>query len=203
MYKSKGGDIVFETIKKVAELNGGYICTKDVLDLGINKVQLKKYVDQGYLEKVKHGIYQLKSFFTDDYYEVVLANKNIIFSNETALYLHGYTNRVPNMISVTVPSGHNLHKKNLKYYYTKQETINLGVIQVLTENDNPVNAYDIHRTICDIIKNQKRIEQQVYLQGIQNYFNGSDKNIRMLLKYARELNIEEKVLNIVQLFYQP
>lgn len=154
MYKSKDGDIVFETIKKVAELNGGYICTKDVLDLGINKVQLKKYVDLGYLEKVNHGIYQLKSFFTDDYYEVALANKNIIFSNETALYLHGYTNRVPNMISVTVPSGYNLHKKNLKYYYTKQETINLGVIQVLTENDNPVNAYDIHRTICDIIKNQ-------------------------------------------------
>lgn len=203
MYKSKEGDIVFETIKKVAELNGGYICTRDVLDLGINKVQLKKYVDQGYLEKVNHGIYQLKNFFTDDYYEVALTNKNIVFSHETALYLHGYTNRVPNMISVTVPSGHNLHKKNLKYYYTKQETINLGVIQVLTENDNPVNAYDIHRTICDIIKNQKRIEQQVYLQGIQNYFNGSDKNIRMLLKYAKVLNIEEKVLNIVQLFYQP
>lgn len=203
MYKSKGDEIVFDTIKKVAELNGGYICTKEVLDLGINKVQLKKYVDKGYLEKVDHGIYQLKSFFTDEYYEVALTNKNIIFSNETALYLHGYTNRVPNRISVTVPSGYNLHKKNLKYYYTKKEWINLGILQVKIENGNPVKTYDIHKTICDIIKNQRRIEQQVYLQGIQNYFNGSDKNIRLLLKYAKALNIEEKVLNIVQLFYQP
>lgn len=194
---------MFESIEKAAGLHGGYISTKEVLELGVNKVQLKKYVDQGYLEKVNHGIYQLKNFFTDDYYEVTLANKNIIFSNETALYLHGYTNRVPQKISVTIPSGYNLKKKNLKYYYTKQDCINLGVIQVFTENGNPVNAYDVHRTICDIIKNQRRIEQQVYLQGIQNYFNGSDKNIRLLLKYARELDIEEKVLNIIQLFYQP
>lgn len=102
---------MFESIKKAAERQGGYITTKEVLDLGVNKVQLKKYVDQGYLEKVNHGIYQLKSFFTDDYYEAALVNKNIIFSNETALYLHGYTNRVPQMLSVTVPSGYNLKKK--------------------------------------------------------------------------------------------
>lgn len=102
---------MFESIKKAAERQGGYITTKEVLDLGVNKVQLKKYVDQGYLEKVNHGIYQLKSFFTDDYYEAALVNKNIIFSHETALYLHGYTNRVPQMLSVTVPSGYNLKKK--------------------------------------------------------------------------------------------
>lgn len=194
---------MFESIKKAAERQGGYITTKEVLDLGVNKVQLKKYVDQGYLEKVNHGIYQLKSFFTDDYYEAALVNKNIIFSNETALHLHGYTNRVPQMLSVTVPSGYNLKKKNLKYYYTKQELINLGVTQVVTENGNPVKAYDMHRTICDIIKNKRRIEQQVYLQGIQNYFNSSDKNIRLLLKYASALNVDERVLNIIQLFDQP
>lgn len=61
----------------------------------------------------------------------------------------------------------------------------------------------MHRTICDIIKNKRRIEQQVYLQGIQNYFNSSDKNIRLLLNYASALNVEERVLNIIQLFDQP
>lgn len=204
MYESKGGDIaMFDAIEKVAELNGGYISTKEIVEVGVNKVQLKKYVDQGLLDKVGHGKYQLKNFFTDDFFEVALANKNIVFSNETALYLHGYTNRVPLTLSVTIPSGYNLHKKNLNYYYTKKDLINLGVTQVKTENGNLVNVYNVHRTICDIIKNKKRIDRQVYIQGIQSYFSSHDKNMRLLMSYARKLNIEQKVIEIVQLFYVP
>lgn len=68
----------------------------------------------------------------------------------------------------------------------------MGLITVSTPQGFKVNAYDKERCICDIIKNRKSIDKQIYVQAIKEYFNGNYDH-RKLLKYAKIFNIEDKV----------
>ena len=56
----------------------------------------------------------------------------------------------------------------------------------MSPQGNPILVYDVERTICDIVKNKKRIEQQVYVQGLQNYFLKGKPNLRKLSKISKE-----------------
>ena len=68
---------------------------------------------------------------------------------------------------------------------------------------NILNVYDMERTICDIVKNQKKIELQVYLQAIKNYFQRKDKNLRKLARYAKKMGIQDKIRDIVYMHMEP
>ena len=45
-------------IKQFLDANRGYISTSDFLKLNISKPLIKKYVDNGLIKKVSHGLYK-------------------------------------------------------------------------------------------------------------------------------------------------
>ena len=59
------------------------------------------------MEKVAHGIYILDDVWPDELFVLQQRNKNIIYSGETALYLHGLIDREYSHICFTVPTGYN------------------------------------------------------------------------------------------------
>ena len=67
---------------------------------------------------------------------------------------------------------------------------------------NIVRAFDKERTICDFIKNRDKIEMQVYVEVLQNYFNGKVK-LNKLSNYARKLGVNDKVEQVVTLMMKP
>ena len=78
-----------------------------------------------------------------------------------------------------------------------------GCRKIQSPQGNNILVYDKERTICDIIKNKNRIDRQVYIQGLQSYFLNGKPNIRRLSRYAKALNIQSKVMEIVALYMQP
>jgi len=52
------------------------------------------------------------------------------------------------------------------------------------------------------IKNKEQIEMQVYVEVIQNYFNGKVK-LNKLSRYARKLGVNDKVEQVVTLMMKP
>ena len=50
----------------------------------------------------------------------------------------------------------------------------------------------MERGICDLIRDKKSIDAQVYTQAIKEYFNRTC-NPRKLIKYARQFNLEQRV----------
>lgn len=60
----------------------------------------------GELERIAWGVYVAKDMIEDEMYVFQSRNKRAVFSHETALYLHGLTDRTPLAFSVTVPSGY-------------------------------------------------------------------------------------------------
>lgn len=172
----------------------GYLLTSDVLANAISKHTLSDYVQKKGMERVAHGVYLDQETLLDDYYILYLRNKRIVFSLDSALYLHGLTDREPAMTTVTTPKGYNsshLTKQGIKVIHTKW--FELGMSDIQTNQGNIVPVYDKERTICDIIKNKKNIEIQTFQTAMKEYMNSSGKRIDNLMFYAITLGIEDKV----------
>ena len=57
-----------ERLDELLEQKDGLLLTKDIVEAGISKQLLGKYVKKGYIERVAQGIYLSKEAFEDEMY---------------------------------------------------------------------------------------------------------------------------------------
>lgn len=192
----------YDKILIYAKENNGYITTKEVETLDINRFFLSNLVKDKKLERVGTGIYKLPECPIDHFYILSKSSKSMCFSHDTALYLHEMSDRIPLIYDVTVPhnySGNLLNNKNVSLRYVKSDIFNLGMIEIKTINGLAVKCYDLEKTICDIIKDKKNMDKEVYTKALKWYAERKDKDIFKLVKYAKILDIEREVVEIMQL----
>ena len=176
--------------------NNGYLTTKDVTDNNIPRTYLTKLIKKNKIERVSRGVYIKKNVLVDEFVILQSKSKYAIYSNTTALYLHGFSNRIPIRYDITVKSGYkgSLQKeKNVNLFYTKKELLELGVINYKLDSGNIIRVYDLDKTICDIIKNKKKIDAEIFNKAIREYFYSNKKNTLKLYEYAKKMNIYNKV----------
>ena len=77
----------------------------------------------------------------------------------------------------------------------------LGLIEVKTKFGNKVKAYDLERSICDVIKFRKRLDLDTVKYSIKKYLKSNKRNMKKLLEYAEKLGIKDEVIDIVSLLY--
>lgn len=181
----------------------GYLTTKDVNDNNIPRFYLTKLIKEGKIERVSRGVYIKKNELVDEFVILQSKSKNAIYSNTTALYLHGFSNRIPIKYDITINSGYNgsLQKEdNVNLFYTKRELLELGVIDYKLDSGNIIRVYDLDKTICDIIKNKKKIDAEIFNKAIREYFYSKKKNTLKLYEYAKRMNIYNKVRDAFEVF---
>lgn len=186
----------FELLDELVEKGNGYLQTSQVLDNGISKPTLADYVNKRNMERVAQGVYLAEDAWKDELYILHLSNSRIIFSHETALFLHGLMEREPKDISVTVRAGYNashLRKKGIRVYQVKPEIEKLGALDIQTGFGNTVRAYDMERTICDVIRYKEAMDVQVFQYAMKEYMGSTNKNLNHLMTYAKKLHIESAV----------
>lgn len=174
----------------------GYLTTKDVTDNNIPRVYLTKLIRDNKIERVSRGMYIKENDMPNEL--VVLQNKSkyAIYSNMTALYLFGFSNRIPIKYDITVKSGYKgslQNDKHVQLYYTKEELLNLGVIDFKVDYGKTIKVYDLEKTICDIIKNKRKIDAELFNKAIREYFYSKQKNTLKLYEYAKKMRIYNKV----------
>lgn len=86
---------------------------------------------------------------------------------------------------------HNFGK--VEVHTVSDKLYDMGVCEIETRYGNRVRTYDIDRTICDIIKQKGKIDIQIFVYAVKEYFERLDKNIPNLAKYAKALNVEQAV----------
>lgn len=191
----------YDKILNYAKENNGYITTKEAETLNINSTFLSNLVNDGKIERVGIGIYKLSEYPIDNFYILSKSSKNMCYSHATALYLHDMSDRIPLVYDVTVPynySGNLLNNDNTSLRYVKEDIFELGMIDIKTINDLTVKCYDLERTICDIIKDKNRMDKEIYSKALKEYARSKSKNILKLVKYAKELNVEEEVIELME-----
>ena len=180
-------------LMNVIEDNNGLILTKNIVESGIPRQYLSNFVKEGLLERIAHGVYISPSSFEDEMYILQSINNRAIFSHETSLYLHDLTDRDPINLSVTVPSGYNaskLKEDGLDVYFIKKELYNLGIMGSKTVYGRPIFIYNKERTICDIVRSRSSIDISILNEGLKRYVEDKEKNIPLLMRYAKQLNIQ-------------
>lgn len=192
---------MLEKLKKISEENKGLIFTKDVTNAGIRREKLREYVESGRLIRVKRGVYCFSDEMVDEYFLLQLRAPGLIYSLGTALYFHGYSNRVPNIISITVVQGYNTHRiadKKIRVRYSKADIFEIGLSSITTPQGSEVRCYNLERTICDIVKERTKIDPQIFSDAMNQYFGNKRINSKRLMEYAKELGIEEDIIKYLE-----
>ncbi len=185
-------------ILELAKNNNGYITTEMVENHKIKRQFLSYLVKKGKLEKIDRGIYILSDELEDIYYVLQNKSKNLVFSHTTALFFHNLSDRMPHIIDLTVTDtyrGSLQTKENINLFRVKKDYINLGVNYANSPFGNKIKIYDIERCICDIIKNKRDIELELFNKAIRGYHSSKDKNLVKLMEYAKKLDIEKELLS--------
>ena len=182
--------------------NNGFLRNKDLVDNNIPSVYLTRLVNNNVIERVSRGLYVRTNSLPDDLVILQNKSKNAIYSNLTALYLYGFSDRLPIKYDITVNSGYNgsiQEVDNVNLFYTKKELFNLGEIVYRLDSGNLIKVYDLERTICDVIKNKNRLDQELVNKALRKYFYSKEKNTLKLYEYAKKMKIYKKVRSVFEI----
>jgi predicted transcriptional regulator of viral defense system len=190
-------DYYIDHLKLLVEQNGGVVSAGDIQKAGIARAAIYDGLSRGIILKESHGNYVLADEQPDEFRIIQSRSDKLIYSHGTALFLHGMSDRVPHKLDITVPQGDNVSRikriyEQTQFHYCKKELWNLGIVTLKSPQGYDVKVYDLERCICDLIKDKKSIDSQIYTQALKEYFSGKC-NPRKIVKYARQFNLESKV----------
>ncbi len=185
-----------EIMDNLLEQNNGYLLTSDVVEAGISKPYMLDFVKKRRLERVAQGVYMSDDTWHDELYIIHLRNKEVVFSHETALHLHGLMEREPTQIMLTVGRAYNashLRSKGYLVHTVSRELVELGRTTAETSYGNTVSVYDMDRTVCDMVRSKDRMDIQVFATAMKEYMQSKKKNLNSLMTYAKAFGIENTV----------
>ena len=198
--KAKVGEHVdIRTIaKQVIIEKGGIAKAADFVQAGIHAADVVNMCNAGYLDRIRHGYYQLAEADTSSEEQLlaVLIPKGIVCV-ESALFHYGYSDFAPRKWSIAVPRSMSRTKLDvdalaLQTYYVQPEIYELGRV---TDDFSGVklSIYDRERTICDCFKYRSRLDHEIFSKALNAYAEDEKKNLQNLYIYAKKLRVYKKV----------
>lgn len=159
-------------------------------------------IDKGYVEKIKTGYYEWVD--GEPVSDAVVIRKLFpegVICLESALYIYGYTDRTPLAWHIAVSKNKTKSKYRIDYppmifYFIIDAYLDIGRTEIMYE-DYPITIFDRDRTICDVIRYEKKMDKEVFNVAIKAYAKDAKKDITNLMKYAEEMRIKNKVSTII------
>ena len=192
-----------EIIQNVIKNNGGIAKTSDFADKGINKCEVAAFCKKGIIERIRRGFYQLPR--SNSMSEEQLIHEFLpegIICVESALFHYGYSDFSPREWSIAVPRTASRTVKNIeefpiKAYYIQKHILTIGKS---TDNFNGVTlpVYDRERTICDCFKYRTKLDNEIFNKAVNAYAGDEKKNLTNLSKYAKEMKLYARVMNVME-----
>ena len=185
-----------EKIDKLLAADPDEIITpQKVQQAGLQRGILRQLTGNNTLTRISRGIYIRSEVWEDDLYLLQKRYRRGIFSHETALYLHGFSDRYPHRYTITFPKGYNapsLKQELVNIVRVKTDYYSLGVIEKKSLCGNPIRIYDLERTLCDIVRGTG-CDIQLVLPAIKKYAASRNKSMYKLMDYAEKLHVEPKI----------
>lgn len=199
-----GENVDIKTVtKQVLIEKGGVAKSADFVAAGIRAVDVVNLCNAGYLDRIRHGYYQLAEADTTSEEQLLatLIPKGIVCV-ESALFHYGYSDFAPRKWSIAVPRSMSRTKLDvdalvLRPYFVGPEIYELGKV---TDDFEGVSlpVYDRERTICDCFKYRSRLDSEIFNKALHAYANDTQKNLQNLSLYAKKLRVYKKVTELME-----
>lgn len=189
--------------RDVIESKGGIAKSADFVAAGIRAVDVISLCNAGYLDRVRHGYYQMagQNEAMEEQMLATLIPQGIVCV-ESALFHYGYSDFAPRKWSVAVPRTISRTKLNvddlpLQTYFVQQDLYELGKT---TGDFHGVTlpVYDRERTICDCFKYRSRLDTELFSKALNAYANDPQQNLSNLSIYAKKLRVYKKVIELME-----
>ena len=190
-----------DVLNSLIKHSNGYLFVSEVQAASVSRTYLAEYVRDNHMERVAKGIYISESVWPDELFIMQKCYPGTIISGETALYLHGMTDREYGEVCVSVPqkfSGSRLKARGVVIHREKPEFYSLGITEINTNYGNTVRVYDRERCICDLIRYRKKYDIQTFQTAIREYMHSKNKDLSKLIQYAQNLNVKDEVMKYVE-----
>lgn len=188
-----------EYLNQLITKNNGIIKSSKLSEDNIPRQYLKLMLEKKLLTKVSRGIYIINGNFEDELYIYQQRYAKGIYSHETALYIHNFTDRMLDNYIMTFPQGYHIKANN--NFIIKQANLdiyNLGIQEKKTSYGNKIRVYNIERTLCDILRGNNINDTQLIIPAIKKYAEQKNKNIPLLIEYANKLRVKNKITKYLQ-----
>lgn len=193
----------YETaINNLLEQYNGLITTSQITKARIPRYCLSKMLLDNKLVRAAKGVYATPEAWEDELFILQYRYSKGIFSHETALDIHGLTDRMPTRYVMTFPAGYNTTSFKTTIVDAKtcvKKLYKLGIIDKPTACNNIIQVYDIERTLCDIVRGNKSFDIQLVNQAMKAYVCTGKKNIHKLMEYAEALHVKAKIQTYMEI----
>lgn len=183
--------------------NGGIAKTANFTKAGIRNYEVAELCKEGFIERVRWGFYRLPDSnpITEEQFLQEFLPQGIVCV-ESALFHYGYSDFTPRKWSVAVPrtasrAVKKIEKVPIKAYYIQKDFLQIGKI---ADNFNGITlaVYDRERTICDCFKYRTKLDNETFNKAVNAYAGDNNKNLANLSRYAKEMKLYAKVMNVME-----
>lgn len=188
-------------IAEAMEKHNGIVKKEELTKLGIDYRRIDALVKEGKLSRVRNGYYTDR---VDGFSEVELVAAlfpDAMLCMESALYAYGYLKEKPYGWTLAVDKNTSKSRFKMDYpriipFYTEPEALVLGASTIELQGCS-FGIYDKERLICDCLKYEAKMSHDDFKTAIQAYIADPDKDISVLMDYARERKVLKKVQSLI------
>lgn len=197
--------LVLAEIKHHFYSHNGVMRTAELNALGISSRQLLQLVNEGVLEKITQGAYQLsEQLLPEETLITKLFPKAIVYL-ESALIHYGYSDRIPTAWQLAVDKNTSKSIFNIAYppvkpFYLESNILAIGISHLEIGNTE-MRIYDRDRTICDVLRYFNKMDREIFNTAIQRYIKDNHRSVNRLLEYAEKLRVTSKVKNYIGVWF--
>ena len=177
--------------------NNFVIRARALYELGLCSRDISDLVKAGKLDKIKHGYYQLIEYDQSEHKLISQLYPDGILCMYSALFYYGYTDRTPLGWDIAIDRNVSKARFNIDYpyvipHYIDKKHLSYGVETIVYE-DGVMNIFDRDRLICECVKNEHKMDKEIYNKAIRAYINDNQKDVTKLNEYSQQRNIQNKV----------
>ena len=149
--------------------------------------------------KVQEGIYSTSNY-TSMQEVISLKYPNAIFTMDSAFYVHGLTDEVPDLYYLaTRREASRIKDERICQSFMKDNIFELGKTEIEFQGDK-IKVYNQERMLIELIRNKNKIPFDYYKEIIRNYRNRvNEMDFRKVSEYAEHFKMNQKIMNTIQL----
>jgi len=176
----------------------GFIFTKDIRSNRQLLYDLHDMVQTGEVVQIKRGLYKHPQYIQANHWqEVSLIYPKAVIYLFSAFAVYNLSTYMPSRLHLAISRKSKL--TITPYMPAKLHYIHENYFQKHINNTNGVNVFNLERTVCDAVKQERQIGTDIMTEVVKNYLKRKDMNLDKLSKTSREINMASKVNHIINI----